>query len=249
MALGATPVTMSGGTLGGSTGFSSANLSGHGAISAPLANTGTFTASGGTLTVTGAVSGNGNVTVDPGATLALQNNLSAQDFILNGILNVDSSKTITLSGNFNNTSTTKWQPAGGINLVMTGSTFEVAGYDYGKVGTGFSNNFNLASLYLPDTADLQLVDLFNNGNQGGVHGTPEALYISSLSGASGAVLDLNHLWVYVMNGSTPVALADGIYNGVTVEGSPVPVPASVLLLGSGLLGLGLLGFRRREKKA
>jgi hypothetical protein len=30
---------------------------------------------------------------------------------------------------------------------------------------------------------------------------------------------------------------------------PVPVPPSVLLLGSGLVGLGLIGWRRREKKA
>lgn len=31
--------------------------------------------------------------------------------------------------------------------------------------------------------------------------------------------------------------------------NPVPIPPSVLLMGSGLLGLGLVGWRRREKKA
>lgn len=250
-------------------------ISGYGTFSADLTNRGTLTAGacppglpplnplqppfngfGGTLTVTGAVSGSGDVFVGSNAsdtaTLVLQNNLGAHNFTLNqaATLNVASGKTITLNGNFNNyaASASQWQPAAGFNLVMTGngSAFEVGGKDYGSVGMGFSSNFNLASLNLPATADLKLIDLFNNGNQEGVHGTPEALYITSLTGPSGAVLDLNHLWCYVLKDGVPYALPDGLYNDVLVENSPVPLPDSVLLLASGLLGLGLLRFRRKN---
>lgn len=238
------------------------NIIGNGTFSAALINRGILTATantyGNTLTVTGAVTHTGttgDVFVGSGAldtaTLALQNNLGAHNFTLNqaATLNVASGKTITLNGNFNNyaNNTSQWQPAAGFNLVMTGngSTFEVGGKDYGSVGTGFSSNFNLAILNLPATADLILEDLYNNGNQGGVHGTPEALYISSLTGSSGAVLDLNHLWCYVLQDGVPYALPDGLYNNVLVENSPVPIPGSVLLLGSGILGLA--GWRRFRK--
>ena len=245
--------------------YTTAAFGGYGSLAADLANTGTLTAKGAgkTLTVTGAVSHTGtagDVVVGLNnadtVTLDLQANLAAHNFTLNeaAILNVAAGKTITLNGNFNNyaTSTSQWLPAAGIGLSMTGSTFEVAGHDYGAVVTGFSNNFNLASLALPATADLVLQDVVDNGQRtGGVHGDHEALYITSLTGASGATLDLNNIWCYVLDGSNYIALTDGLYNGITIENAPsaVPIPGSVLLLGSGLFGVGLLRFRRRQKKA
>lgn len=247
-----------GGTLSGAGGFSNANnLAGYGSIDAALTNTGTLTATGAgkTLTVTGAVTGSGDVKVGTttsgdNATLDLQENLGAHNFTLNeaAILKVASGKIITLNGNFNNyaASASQWQPAAGFNLTMSGSTFEVAGHDYGAVSTGFSNNFNLANLNVTD--NLQLLDAVNNGNRGGIHtGTDliqhEALYVDSLSGSG--TLNLNHLWLYVNNGGVPFALADGTFGSLTVSNSPVPIPGSVLLLGSGLLGLA--GWRRFRK--
>ncbi len=40
---------------------------------------------------------------------------------------------------------------------------------------------------------------------------------------------------------------DAIVNGLAAGVAPVPLPPSVLLLGSGLLGLALLGFRRKKR--
>ena len=42
--------------------------------------------------------------------------------------------------------------------------------------------------------------------------------------------------------------SDAVKTGFAGNGV-VPIPPSALLLGSGLLGLGLVGWRRREKKA
>lgn len=135
-----------------------------------------------------------------------------------------------------------WLPAQGFNLATSGSTFEVAGHDYG-VTSGFSHNFNLNTLAV--TGNLQLVDLVDNGNRSGIHGAQEALYVNSLTGSG--TLDLHGFWCYVNNGGAPFALGNGLYNGVTVTGV-APIPGSVLLMGPGLMGLGLLKFRRRERK-
>ena len=69
------------------------------------------------------------------------------------------------------------------------------------------------------TGNLQLADLVDNGNQTGIHGSHEALYVNFLAG--GGTLDLNHLWLYVYNDGKPFALPDGLYNGVMVSNSPI----------------------------
>jgi hypothetical protein len=44
---------------------------------------------------------------------------------------------------------------------------------------------------------------------------------------------------FTVSGNTDFAI------GRMIEGTPIPVPGSLLLLGSGLMGLGLMGWRRR----
>jgi hypothetical protein len=256
---GAGSISMTGGTISSTAGgiwdFNQA-VSGYGTISAPVINNSTITAasggvSGKILKISNAVTGAGDVIVGLNAAdtvmLDLGANLGAKNFTLNqaASLKVGASNTITLTGNFTNNSKTEgnWLPPQGFNLTMSGTTFEVAGCDNGAT-SGFSNNFNLNTLMV--TGNLQLVDLVDNGNRTGIHGAQEALYVNSLTGSG--TLDLHGLWCYVNNGGAPFALGNGLYNGVTVSGAAAPIPGSVLLMGAGLMGLGLLRFRRRERK-
>ena len=82
--------------------------------------------------------------------------------------------------------------------------------------------------------------------------TPEALYLDALS-ASGTgstpVLNLNGLSAYVYNGGSPVALTNGMHNGVMIVGGPVPEPSALVLLGSLGLGLALGWWRKRRTQA
>ena len=95
---------------------------------------------------------------------------------------------------------------------------------------------------------MELVDQHANATPSGWTSGSEALYLYSLSSSTSADpgLDSNGLWVYLYNDGHPFALGNGIYNNINVTGSPVPVPPSLLLLGSGLMGMGLLGWRRRN---
>jgi autotransporter-associated beta strand protein len=238
------------GVISGSGGSVVKDTAGTLTLSGPSTYDGGTTITAGTLvTANAAALGAGAVKVGADendvATLHLITDLGVGDFTLNqlAILQVAAGKTLTLSGSFYNYSQTEnnWPTSNGFNLTMSGSTFEVAGYDYGAEKKGFSDNFNLDTLTV--TGNLELVDAVDNGNRGGFHGGQEAIYVNFLTGESGVTLDLNGLWLYVFNDGNYFALADGVYNNITVTGSPVPVPGAVWLLGSGLLGL--LGLRRK----
>jgi len=54
------------------------------------------------------------------------------------------------------------------------------------------------------------------------------------------------LGVVDMGGYYPGSPDTAIFTGMAVNGNPVPIPPSALLLGSGLLGLGLVGWRRKK---
>ena len=247
-------VSLQGGTLASTAGrtYNASNLSGYGTLTAALNNTGTLTASGGPLNVSGSgqIKGAGNVTVSSGAGLNLQNsnNLQANDFTMGqtATLAVGTSTPLVLKGDFSfqQTDPTKWTYAStnglGQDLQMMGlgdsmnpQTLEVGGVN----GNGMINNFALNSLTIGSGSYVQLVDLFSNAGTAG----QEVLYIGALllGGATDPTFDLNGIIAFV--GDTP--LQNGDYHGITIVGAAaVPLPPTVFLLGTGLLGL--VGLRR-----
>jgi hypothetical protein len=128
--------------------------------------------------------------------------------------------------------------------------FWLAGADFGSGGGGFLNNFAWGLMDISGNV-LNLLD----GNS-----TPgAALYVHELLGAeiSGNTITniFGHGFNIYYNPSDPLnnyllagtfMLADGGTLGPTGGGQPVPEPATVLLLGSGLICL--WGFRKKFKK-
>jgi hypothetical protein len=230
-------------------------IRGAGHIDAPMTNNGSLIAENGTLVVSQAITGTGKVSVADGATL----NLSGYDvhtgnfeMLGSAALTGGSGRTFNLTKNFSFTQTdeSKWNSGAGFRLEMSGGggggrqSLEVGGHDYGAVDTGFTDNFHLEKLSLTEVATYAyLVDAFDNGNRG----SPEALYVDSLSLADGTTLNLNglHLYTY-LEGYTEVLAGDTRFGGTIID-SPVPLPSTLLLLGSGLLGLA--GLRRRFRQS
>ncbi len=235
-----------------------------------MENQGTITAQGGTLAVhNGWLTGNGTLAITDGSTLDLQyvygqtHQTGYLTMAQGSNLKVYSDSTVGLSKDFVFAQTdpsTNWNWGTGTTLAMNGTVggygqrLEIGGEDYGYDGsTGFDSNtnFNLKNLRIGDTSSSTqtltfLSDWIDNGHQGGSGGEAEALYVDSLFVGAGDTLNLDNLHLYVKGYGlvTPGAWGSGTISNELV---PIPLPSTVLLLGSGLLGLG--GWRARLRKS
>jgi hypothetical protein len=220
------------------------------AVTGNVVNAGTVKTTNANVTWVGTFINNGVYTSDP-STQTFAGNLEVGS---SGYLVAASTDTFIVQGDFKNQSTqnTDWD-TGQATLqfvAMNGDTTHdlyINGEDQGVDWAGYEDNFAWDTLDITD----QTIYLFDGrgDDDGG------ALYIGLLLGLvldeeNDIVLnifgqDTCELSLYYDPGKTGL---DGTYAFAGGLGSliPTPLPPAVLLLGSGLLGLGLLGWRRRS---
>ncbi len=208
----------------------------------------------------GLTTGRGAVSVTNNATLQVWKNLQAGNFFMsnNAGLVVGNNQTVDLRGQFSfaQTDISRWNWGSGTALMLTGGgTFqalEVGGADTGLAGLpGDKNvnnyNFDLVKLSLAGSGTYAyLTDSIDNGHRS----SNEALYVDALGVDPGTTLNLYglHLYTYLSDQPHQVLAGEGIlFGGGTIIDTPgLPLPSTLLLLGSGLLGLGAGLAKKKE---
>ena len=243
---------LSGGSLSAAT--IQINSGGHFNVTgAPQAVTGNVT-NAGTVHVTNAtVTWNGTFT-NNGAYISDPSTQTFSDLTVGsgGYLSAGTGDVFIISNNFTNQSSqnASWNTTQAILNFVTGPDaahdLYIPGTDQGATAAGYINNFAWDTLNLTG----QTVNLFDgSGSDGG------ALYVEAITGVNYTGLTVNNIFgstevlniYYDPNDPLNTYLNADTYAFASGQGHliPTPVPASVLLFGSGLLGLGLLGRRRQ----
>ena len=201
----------------------------------------------------GGFTNNGAYISDPAV-----NNFTDLTIGTGGYLVAGASDIFNISNNFTNHSTqnTSWNTTQAILNFVVGSDaahdFYIPGTDQGATLAGYNNNFALGTLDLTG----QTLNLFDGTDTNGGAQYLEViaglvltgLTVDNIIGSNTEVLNLYY---------DPTQVDNAYLNGLTyafisgyghlIPTTTVPVPASVLLFGSGLLGLGLLGWRRQRR--
>jgi hypothetical protein len=268
--------TQTGGTFAAASGRNRGQMIFDGSSGVPLSatigdmtNEGTVKVTSTTVTFTNYTE-NGSYTSDPASTIILADLTVESDGYFIGGTGDD----WQVGNNFYNTSTqsTNWQTSQATLVFVTGTgegplgdqqhDLQIPGEDMGPSNAGYKNNFAWGTLLLGEIDESgniipgteQTINLFDgSGTDGG------ALYAGLVIGADLNEVDLivNNILnshSYTMNIYYNPLLKDNKYlGGLTYDfliGNgqliPTPIPGSVLLLSSGLLGLGLLGWRKKR---
>ncbi len=209
-------------------------------------------------------------TADPSSTFAVAGSLLLDP---GARLNAGSGSTIEIGGNFSHAVTDETQlqattailefpsPSGARDAGRIGEEniryLEAAGLDQGAMDPGNNGNFGFGQLVVGSDGGpgifVVLQDVVDNGNRGGSQGGPEALYLYSLGGPSGLVVNagstfvINNLNVYFQEDGAWVHLNSLFPEGeVTIPFDngfvTLPTPGAATLV---LLAAGALSRRRR----
>lgn len=244
------------------------NLSGTPTISGAFTNNsgGTLNVTGGTTTISGNFTNQGTVSAASGTTVTVTGTASklgsftssggTQSF---GTLKVEQygylvggTGTFTVSGDFLNYSTqnSQWD-TGSATLAFTSGSHQmaVAGLDMGQSMSGYDYNYAWGTLSIAAGGSLSLQDSFPGDNKNA------ALYVGVITGV---VINANGMVTNITGNGINIYYDPSLSNNAYLEGkkyalqnggylSPVPLPGSVWLLGSGLVGLLLVCRRWRRR--